>query len=100
MTYEVSESAYKFLPWGYRQEMKEYIERGKLTDPLLVAVLSGDLWAALECTEADGDHVITELARWVYRYAPQGCYGDLHKVAKWKAQKEKEAAKRLRISNG
>lgn len=75
---------YSELPEGLQGGMQRYIEQGIQAGHFLTAVLSNDLFGAVN--RADGNNLprLQEIVHWIYNEAPNGCWGSSEKVAKWK----------------
>ncbi len=72
------------------KQLSEYVAFGiKPESDLIVAVLEGDLFAAIDLDEPIPLNVAA-LAAWLYDNGPNACYGSKDKVAAWLKVNAKE----------
>lgn len=71
------------LPEHMRDGMQRYIEHGIPPGSFLAAVLSNDLRGAYERADYINQLVIGDYLRYLYSYAPQGCWGSPKSYHAW-----------------
>lgn len=64
--------------------IKYYILDGRPTGSFLYALLSNDLFAAVERADDINQGYIVNWVKFLFNYAPAGCYGSPEKVLHWK----------------
>jgi hypothetical protein len=83
---QAHEVQYQTLPEKYRQDMKDYIERGVRPSPFLQRVLDGDLFAAYQLSgdlpETPSQDLIT-VTGWVDGQCPKEAFGTIGAVECW-----------------
>lgn len=69
------------VPKNIQTALADYVERGIPVGGFLYAVLSNDLFGAVNRTE-DLDS-FKDIANWIHDCAPQACWGSEAKVIRW-----------------
>ncbi len=69
------------VPKNIQRALSDYIERGIPVGGFLYAVLSNDLFTAVNQTEDLTG--LSEIVNWIYDRAPQACWGSEAKVIRW-----------------
>jgi hypothetical protein len=63
--------------------LRRYIEHGISPGSFLTAVLSNDLRGAFECADDENRQIIEWYVRFLYNYAPSGCWGSRARFDVW-----------------
>lgn len=73
------------LPAHMRSGIKLWIEMGQRSHPgsFLSALLSNDLVNAVGRADEENEAALGRWVRYLYNYAPGGCYGSPEKFAAW-----------------
>ena len=74
---------YDELPVGLQEDMRGYVEEGRVVGDFLTACLENDLSKAVN--RADGNNIkyLPMIVKWMYWNLPQGCWGSKENVASW-----------------
>jgi hypothetical protein len=81
---------YDLVPVDYMADgIERYIERHAEPGGFLIALLTNDLRRACErADDTNGRHLL-EWVKWLYNYAPSGCWGSPERFEAWlKERKE------------
>lgn len=62
-----------------------YITEGRPTGDFLAAILRNDFFTACRHADANNQQAIWDYSRFLFEYAPTGCYGTPAKVDEWLA---------------
>ena len=73
----------ELIPEYMRDGMTRYIKRGIPPGSFLTAVLSNDLMGALRKADDTNINAMPAYGRFLYNYAPAGCYGSPDAVDRW-----------------
>ncbi len=73
---------YDLLP-NHADSFERYIERRCPFGHFLTAVVENDLFEACNRADAENRLLLAEYVKWLYNYAPTGCYGSREKVEAW-----------------
>lgn len=73
----------ELIPEYMRDGMTRYIKRGIPPGSFLTAVLSNDLIGALRKADDTNINALPAYGRFLYNYAPAGCYGSPDAVDRW-----------------
>jgi hypothetical protein len=80
---------YKKLPLWLVAGVQNWIEKGVYPGLFLMKVIENDLIGAVNYADCSNEKHIVKIAKWLYTYAPSGCWGSKEKVKKWPALRKK-----------
>jgi hypothetical protein len=78
------EMADHLIPGYMHGGLRRWIENGIEPGGFLMAVLENDLKEAVSRADATNVQALPNYIRYLYNYAPRGCWGSPEKVAAWK----------------
>jgi hypothetical protein len=82
---------YDSVPVGYMAgAMQRYVEHGLEPGSFLMAMLSGDLYAAMGRADSQNIDNIGNWCKWIERNLPPTAYGDPRTVRAWCAAKTRQ----------
>lgn len=67
----------------FQDQIIDYICHGDCTGGFMWALMSGDLFKAVQKADDTNRLQLIQLVEWVYSHAPVGCYGSEEKVHLW-----------------
>lgn len=85
----IAACAYFPLP-GLAEELRSYVERGARPGNVLMALLSGDMHAAVALGDEAVHENLGKIAVWLYETLPIACQGSRTIVARWIAMYERQ----------
>lgn len=71
------------LPRSLHSGITLYIDKGVLPGDFLQALISGDLFEAIQRADAENALHIVEIARWFWAHAPALCFGKPAHMRRW-----------------
>lgn len=71
------------IPEYMHEGLIEYITQRRPTGDFLTAVLSNDLFAAVNYADGNNQRVLPEYVKFLYSHAPQPCWHSVEKVQEW-----------------
>jgi hypothetical protein len=74
---------YAAIPAYMQEPLLAYVRTGRLTSDFLRAVMSNNLFDAVDRADSANLPLIPLYVRWLYNRAPLGCYGWPELVAEW-----------------
>ena len=74
---------WSIIPERMIDGLKRYIERGIAPGHFLTAVLTNDLREACRRADDENQRLIFEYIKFLYNYAPAGCWGSPQQFAAW-----------------
>ena len=77
-------SNYDLVPVAHMADgMRRYIEDGIRPGNFLTALLCNDLMDAARRADEMNHRYLADWAKWVYNYAPRGCFGSKKRFEAW-----------------
>ena len=67
----------------FRDQIIDYICTGRVTGGFMFALMSGNLYKAVQKADDTNRLQIVQLVEWIYNHAPIGCYGSEERVHAW-----------------
>ena len=77
------EPDWSLIPAHMHEGIRGYVETGRPVGGFLTAVLTNDLREAAERADEENQRALYEWIRFLYCYAPAGCWGSPELVAEW-----------------
>lgn len=68
---------------GFLNDIVDYVVNGHCTGSFKFALMSGDLYGAVEKADDNNILILVQLVKWVYNHCPSGSYGTIAKVREW-----------------
>jgi hypothetical protein len=81
------------LPHHTAEALRFYIETGRPVGHFLTAVLSNDLYMAVNRADEENQKAIVDYIKWLVNYAPAECWGSPDHVKSWYIKMEKRRTK-------
>ena len=85
-TYTSAKPDWSLIPEYMIGGLRRYIENGIEPGSFLSAVLCNDLRGACECADDINRSRLFEYVKFLYSYAPAGCWGSQERFEKWLEQ--------------
>ena len=85
-TYTSTKPDWSLIPEYMIGSLRRYIENGIEPGSFLSAVLCNDLRGACECADDTNRSRLFEYVKFLYSYAPAGCWGSQERFEKWLEQ--------------
>jgi hypothetical protein len=79
----IGETDWKLIPEYMIGGLRRYIEHGIAPGSFLSAVLANDLRGAYEKADIVNQHALFNYVKFLYSYAPAGCWGSEENFKKW-----------------
>jgi len=76
---------------NHADSWERYIERRYPLGGFLTAVVCNDLFGACARADSSNKFLLDEYCKWLWNYAPSGCYGSPEKYKTWLKGPEKGA---------
>jgi hypothetical protein len=73
----------QFAPEHLREGLLEYVRQGRPVGSFLEAVISGDLFDAVQRADPQALASLGDIVRLLTWYAPAGCYGSRDRYQAW-----------------
>ena len=73
------------LPGYMLEGLFAHIEQRRETGGFLTALFENDLMLLSQRADTTNQHHLYDYARWLFNYAPDGCYGSKKAVTEWLA---------------
>jgi hypothetical protein len=83
---ETRAKAHEMLPAHMVHGVLGYIERGEPVGGFLTALLTNDLRRTFERADIINQEAVPVYVRFLYNYAPQGCWGSIERFDAWQEQ--------------
>ena len=74
---------YASAPNDLGPSLQRYIEHRIPFGSFMMAVVCNDLQEACACADDRNRHLLWEIVRWLYKEAPDNCWGSKEKVREW-----------------
>lgn len=71
------------VPKHLREGIREYIDSGRETGGLLMAIFCNDLRHAVTVCHPSSTRQFHGICKWIYNYAPESCCGSPERVREW-----------------
>lgn len=67
----------------FQDQIVDYICHGRVSGGFMFALMSGNLYKAIQKADSTNKLQLVQLAEWIYSHAPTGCYGSSDRVNAW-----------------
>ena len=74
---------FSVIDFGAKQDLIEYVNRGRPPSGFLIAVLENNLKEACGAADLENMRILPVYVAWLYNRAPSRCWGSLERIQEW-----------------